>query len=635
MRLSTLSRIGGLLLAFGFVALVAINWSAIRELKVRGPLYERIVLGKDLVADALPPPIYVIEAYLEASLLLHDQTRTAKAKERVALLRKDYLDRQAFWKSHILSGEITTALQGPVDTAATKFWDRFTQGLIPAIETGDKRAAAQAFAELAGLFEAHRSGVEALVAAANAFNTAIERDAAATEARYTAIMAAAAIGGIVIVIAFLASIQLLVLKPITGLGRIMGLLARGELQHDVPGVNRKNEVGLMAQAVVTFRDSGRQKVAMEAEARRVQDALDQERAQAEAQKAEAASKQSRMIGQLGHGLSRLAARDLNVLLADFPAEYRQIETDFNAAIVALRETMEIVAANSKAILSGSGEISTAADDLSRRTEQQAASLEETAAALDEITASGRKAAEGADHARIVVSTAKEDAEKAGHVVARTVQAMGDIEKSASKISQIISVIDEIAFQTNLLALNAGVEAARAGDAGRGFAVVASEVRALAQRSADAAKEIKALISMSSGQVAEGVALVAETGQSLQRILAQVHDITKAVVDIAAGAQEQATGLGEVNTAINEMDEMTQKNAAMVEQSTAASHALRNEASQLVQMIGEFTMGQRQDVAAPDRQVAAQRAARPVPQAKVARGGQAVQKSQPDTGWQDF
>jgi methyl-accepting chemotaxis protein len=298
--------------------------------------------------------------------------------------------------------------------------------------------------------------------------------------------------------------------------------------------------------------------------------------------------QAVVVQSLATGLERLSQGDLTYRLdAAFAVEYEKLRADFNAAMSQLQETMRVVSGNAGEIRSGTGEISQAADDLSRRTEQQAASLEETAAALDEITATVRKTAEGAAHARGVVSTAKGDAERSGEIVANAVAAMSEIEKSADKISQIIGVIDEIAFQTNLLALNAGVEAARAGEAGRGFAVVASEVRALAQRSAQAAKEIKALISASTTQVASGVNLVGETGEALDRIAAQVAEINGIVAEIAASASEQATGLAEVNTAVNQMDQVTQQNAAMVEQTTAASHALAHQAEELARLIGRF------------------------------------------------
>jgi methyl-accepting chemotaxis protein len=305
-----------------------------------------------------------------------------------------------------------------------------------------------------------------------------------------------------------------------------------------------------------------------------------------------------VVGSVGEGMSNLAAGDLTYRMSDdIPGEYRQLRDDFNAAMQQLEETMTVVAANTNGISTGADEIAQASDDLSKRTEQQAASLEETAAALDEITATVKKTASGAKQASDVVVAAKGEAEHSGKVVAEAVQAMGQIETSSQQISQIIGVIDEIAFQTNLLALNAGVEAARAGDAGRGFAVVASEVRALAQRSAEAAKEIKALISASSQQVGQGVNLVGETGKALQSIVTKVAEIDALVSEIAASAQEQSTGLAEVNTAVNQMDQVVQQNAAMVEQSTAATHSLRGEANELAQLIARFKTAGGQALAA--------------------------------------
>ncbi len=241
----------------------------------------------------------------------------------------------------------------------------------------------------------------------------------------------------------------------------------------------------------------------------------------------------------------------------------------------------------------------------------------------------RKTADGAMHARELVSTAKSDAEKGGGVVRQAINAMSAIEKSSQQIGQIIGVIDEIAFQTNLLALNAGVEAARAGDAGRGFAVVASEVRALAQRSAEAAKEIKGLISASSTQVEQGVDLVAETGKALERIFAQVAEMDSIVADIATSAREQATGLQEVNTAVNQMDQVTQQNAAMVEESTAASHTLSLETEELTKLVGRFQVG---DVETPRKQPV-KNAARPAFKTVASRGGAAPKPANDE--WEEF
>ncbi len=347
-----------------------------------------------------------------------------------------------------------------------------------------------------------------------------------------------------------------------------------------------------------------------------------------------------MVESLSAGLSALSGGDLTVTIdAAFPPKTQQLKDDFNTAVHRLRETMNLVAGSTSAIRSGTDEISTAAEDLSGRTEKQAASLEETAASLDEITATVRKTADGAGHARQVVGTAKLDAERSGDIVRQAVQAMSGIEASSGQIGQIIGVIDEIAFQTNLLALNAGVEAARAGDAGRGFAVVASEVRALAQRSAEAAKEIKALISASSQQVKQGVDLVGQTGEALERIVVQVAEINGIVSDIAASTKEQAIGLDQVNTAVNQMDQVTQQNAAMVEETTAASHSLARETNELSRLLARFDLGGEADVI--DVPPAARRKSRspskPVMALKTAgRGGAArLSEAMDNQDWQEF
>jgi methyl-accepting chemotaxis protein len=412
--------------------------------------------------------------------------------------------------------------------------------------------------------------------------------------------AAAAIGALLLVsLAIAWAIGRSVVKPLTGLKARMAGLGAGDLETPVDGADRRDEIGEMARTVLVFKDAAIAQARLESEAATARRSVESERAAREAEKADESREDLFAIEALAQGLDRLAAGDLIQLIdTPFADKTEKLRQDFNASIGRLKQTLLSVVSTAEAIQSGTQEISTASDDLSRRTEQQAASLEQTAAALDEITSTVRKSAAGASHAREVVIAADQNAKQSAVVVRQAVEAMDAIAGSAQQISQIIGVIDEIAFQTNLLALNAGVEAARAGEAGRGFAVVASEVRALAQRSAEAAREIKGLISASSAQVDHGVKLVAETGASLARIMAQVSEINQVVSEIAAGAKEQATGLDEVNSAINQMDQVTQQNATMVQQSNAASHSLSHETARLSELVGQFQLGRARGADAP-------------------------------------
>jgi methyl-accepting chemotaxis protein len=445
-----------------------------------------------------------------------------------------------------------------------------------------------------------------------------------------------AFAGLTVSLGLLALIVItFVIRPITAITGSMERLAAGDLNVEIDGADRKDEVGSLAKSLMVFKANGLKTVALNAEVAAAREAAEAERARTEAERAREAAEDHAAITALAQGLGALANGNLTHQITESLApKTQQLKDDFNAAAARLRETMTTISSAIQAMSNGTGEISQAADDLSRRTEQQAASLEQTAAALDQITTTVRTTADGANHAQTLVSTAKNDAEHSSGVVREAMEAMGEIEKSSQMVAQIIGVIDEIAFQTNLLALNAGVEAARAGDAGRGFVVVASEVRALAQRSAEAAKEIKQLIATSSKQVDRGVKLVDATGQSLQRIVGHVAEVYQAVTSIAASAKEQATGLHEVNTAVNQMDQVTQQNAAMVEQSTAASHGLAHETAELTRLTSYFQTGARppRPAAVPPPRPAPVRAARPSPPPLKMVASAAAADAE---GWEEF
>ncbi|MEJ8310474.1 HAMP domain-containing methyl-accepting chemotaxis protein [Agrobacterium larrymoorei] len=382
-------------------------------------------------------------------------------------------------------------------------------------------------------------------------------------------------------------------RPLVQMTAVMRRLSSGDTQIDIPGRRRKDEIGSMADAVEIFRQSAIENRRLEGEADENRKRAEAERLEAQ-RKAEADAEERLRVATSGlaAGLRRLASGDLAFRLNEsFAPDFEPLRTDFNHSIHQLGNTLMEISRAIETMNSGTREIAEGSADLSRRTEQQAATLEETAAALDEITVNVANSTKRAQEATGAASEANQAAKVSGNVVAAAVDAMQRIEQSSGQISNIIVVIDEIAFQTNLLALNAGVEAARAGEAGKGFAVVAQEVRELAQRSAQAAKEIKELIGKSSHEVENGVKLVQQTGEALKTISHHVEAVNVHMGAIATSSQEQATGLSEVNTAVNQMDQTTQQNAALVEETTTATSALASESDRLRALLEQFKLAE--------------------------------------------
>jgi methyl-accepting chemotaxis protein len=390
--------------------------------------------------------------------------------------------------------------------------------------------------------------------------------------------------------------MLLVSRRVTGpLGQMQAAmikLAGGDFGVAVPGLERKDEIGAMANAVERFKVLADEKARHEAdEAMRRRQGEAAVHAKAAEERAKIAEEQAQAFHALGVGLGKLSSGDLTFRLSDgFSEDYKQIRDDFNNTIAQLQETIGSIVLSTREVASTATEISSSTTDLSQRTEEQAASLEQTSAAMEEISTTVKKNAESAHQANQVTHGTREVADRGGAVVAQAVGAMARIEESSRKISDIISVIDEIARQTNLLALNAAVEAARAGEAGRGFAVVASEVRSLAQRSSQAAKDIKDLITNSSNQVQEGVELVNRAGASLTEIVESIKKVAEIVSEIASASGEQSSGCDQVNIALTQMDQMTQQNSALVEENAAAAKALEQQSHAMDEQISFFRLG---------------------------------------------
>jgi methyl-accepting chemotaxis protein len=534
-----------------------------------------LVKAEGILADSRKVVTSGYSIQIELARFLEDRTETNRKRlfGEFEIVRKDVVMLQGSAGDQPFFKEIETKFLAAIDTM-----DKDTVELVKASDERSKQFGAAA-AEIDTIWKQLTSFAELQKHSAGK-----ERDSA------NGISIGATVLGIAIAIFAGIGLVMTFKGPIGQITAAMRRLADGKLDTAINGENRVDEIGEMARALGVFKQNAVAKIEIEQQSETDRAAAEEERRRNDAEKIDIDRQIDFAVNTLAAGLGRLSRGDISQTIeTPFFGKLETLRNDFNGSLLRLQDTLSQIRNNAQMIQRNTNEMSGSADELSKRTEQQAASLEQTAAAVEQITVTVKSSAERAQEANRIVVETKSAADASSKVVSNAIEAMTRIEDASSKIVQIIDVIDEIAFQTNLLALNAGIEAARAGDAGKGFAVVAQEVRELAQRSASAAKEIKGLIDKSTTEVTSGSRLVQQTGQVLADISNKILTVSERVDMIAMASRDQSTGLAEVNASVNAMDHMTQKNAAMVEETNAATRQLAQEADTLVALVDQFKL----------------------------------------------
>lgn len=559
------SRRGGLALAGTVTLLLLLIGLAVQHIRVGGTVQNRIDIVTGFTADILPPPLYIVEPALKARQAIDDPAHLAQNRADLAELEKQYRASLARWTADDVDPALAGELRTSVAKEADAFWQEVNTVLLPALGRGDAAGAEASKQKLDGIFDRERSAILQLTEHATAARNALVANSSNTVAALLIIMGLAGVGTIALIMFAVRLLSSHVLGPLAATADVMSAMAAGNLDAGRCNDHRGDEIGEMTRAIEVFRSTA-------------------------ATQREDARKQADVVARMGTALAQLADGDLaHRIEPPFPAEYEELRGAYNAAADRLDGVLARVGSTAQSVNTGAAEIRSASADLAMRNQNQAASVEESSAAMKRVASLVADTASRTREVEAEIGMTTQDAEAGGALVGEAMTAMSAIEKSSQEIGRIVDLIDAIAFQTNLLALNAGVEAARAGDAGKGFAVVANEVRALAQRSADAAQDIKNLIEASSAQVGTGVELVGETGAVLRAIVERITGIGGAISGIASESAQQVEALGSVNASFSRIDQVTQQNAAMVEESNAAAHSLLREAETLQDLVARFRL----------------------------------------------
>lgn len=568
------SRRGGLALAGTVTVVLLLIGLAVQHIRTGGTVQNRIDSVTGFTADILPPPLYIVEPALKARQAIDDPAHLAQNRADLAELEKQYRASFAKWTADDVDPALAGELRTSVAKEADAFWQEVNTSLLPALERGDAAAAEASKQKLDTIFASERSAILLLTEHAIAARDALVSSSTTTVSMLLAVMALGGAGTVALIVTAVRLLSRHVLDPLAGTAEVMAAMAAGDLEAGGRTDHRSDEIGDMTRAIEVFRSAARTQ-------------------------REDAHKQAIVVSRMGTALGQLAEGDLvHRIEPAFPAEYEELRGAYNAAAERLDSLLARVGGTATSVSTGAAEIRTASSDLANRNQSQAASVEESSAAMQRIATLVSATAGRTREVEAEIGMTTQDAEAGGVLVGEAMAAMSAIERSSQEIGRIVDLIDSIAFQTNLLALNAGVEAARAGDAGRGFAVVATEVRALAQRSADAASEIRTLIATSSREVAGGVSLVGRTGEALGAMVGRVSHLARLMGEIALATQDQSVSLDQVSLTVSGMDSMTQRNAAMVEQTAAAARSLAEEAGELAAAVARFRTSARTAPARP-------------------------------------